>query len=153
MAGRVRVRTDTLMRRIFRAERLEDVMKLNAPSMGAESFCACLADLCRELDTVPERVIRGSEIDRSYGHQLFNGTRKPSRDKVLQLAFGFGLGVEQTQRLLRAAGKSPLYPRLERDTVVLFALDKSLGILEVQELLERYGMTPLGGIRKYEQPT
>lgn len=153
MTRSTRVRTDTLMRRIFRSERLEDVMNQNAASMHSEDFRQCLAALCRELGTVPERVIRGAEIDRSYGHQLFNGTRSPSRDKVLQLAFGFGLSVDQAQRLLRSAGKSLLYPRLERDTVILFALSKSMTILQAQELLERYDMTPLGGIRKYEKST
>lgn len=151
MVRSLRLRTDTLMRRIFKASNVEDVLKQNAPSMQAENFCACLNDLCRELGAVPEQVIRRSQIDRSYGHQLFNGTRKPSRDKVLQLAFGFGLNVDQAQRLLRSAGKSLLYPRLQRDTIILFALDKGMTLFELQELLERYEATPLGGNRKYEQ--
>ena len=62
---------------------------------------------------LPAQVIERSQIERTYGHQLFNGTRRPSRDKVLQLALGLGLSVDETQRLLRAAGKSPLYPRLK----------------------------------------
>jgi len=151
MARGMRLRTDTLMRRIFRANDVDEVLRQNAPAMHGEDFCECLNALCRELDDVPEQVIKRSQIDRSYGHQLFNGTRKPSRDKVLQLAFGFGLDVDQTQRLLRSAGKSPLYPRLRRDTVILFALGKSMGLFELQELLERYEMTTLGGVRKYEQ--
>ena len=137
MAGGIRLRTDTLMRRIFKAESVEDALRQNAPSMHSEGFCECLNKLCREQNAVPEQVIRRAQIDRSYGHQLFNGTRKPSRDKVLQLAFGFGLDVEQTQRLLRAAGKSLLYPRLRRDTVILFALGKSMSVFELQELLEQ----------------
>ena len=76
---------------------------------------------------------------------MFNGTRRPSRDKVIQLAFGFGLGVDETQRLLRAADKSLLYPRLKRDAVILYGLQKSLPILAVQENLVKYGLTMLGG--------
>jgi hypothetical protein len=78
-----------------------------------------------------------------------NGTRQPSRDKVLQLAFGLRLTVDEAQRLLRAADKSPLYPRLKRDAVVLFALNKSLSILETQNLLSGEGLTPLGGASKH----
>ncbi len=151
MARPMRLRTDTLMRRIFKANNVEDVLKQNAPSMEDGGFCECLNALCREKGAVPEQVIRRAQIDRSYGHQLFNGTRKPSRDKVLQLAFGLGLDVDQTQKLLRLAGKNPLYPRLRRDVVVLFALGKSMSLFEVQELLERYEMTPLGGVRSFEQ--
>ena len=93
----------------------------------------------------PLRVIEQAQIERTYGHQLFNGTRRPSRDKVLQLALGMGLNVDETQQLLRAALKSPLYPRLKRDAVVLFGLQKGLPLLAVQESLTKYGLSLLGG--------
>ena len=146
-----RVRTDTLMRRIFKADTLDELLRQNAPSMQAEPFSAHLAALCAQRGLVPERVIRRAEIDRSYGHQLFNGTRQPSRDKVLQLALGMGLSVDEAQRLLRAADRSPLYPRIKRDAVVLFALGKSLGVNEVQALLVQHGLTPLGGVNRHDE--
>ena len=34
-----------------------------------------LARLCAERETARERVIQRAQIERSYGHQLFNGTR------------------------------------------------------------------------------
>lgn len=152
MANRsVRVRTDTLMRRIFKADGLDELLRQNAPSMQVEPFGACLAALCDRRGLVPERVIKRAEIDRSYGHQLFNGTRQPSRDKVLQLALGMGLDVDETQKLLRAAGRSPLYPRIKRDAVVLFALSRSMGVVEVQAMLAQHELTPLGGVTTREE--
>ena len=145
-----RVRTDTLMRRIIKADALDDVLRQNETSMHTPPFNHYLAALCRERALVPERVIRESDIDRSYGHQLFNGLRQPSRDKALQLAFGLKLGVSQAQELLRVAGKSQLYPRLKRDAIILFALNKSMSVLELQSLLNHYGMTPLGGIVRHD---
>lgn len=145
----MRVRTDTLMRRIFKASALDELLRQNEASLGQESFTECLDALCQGKRMIPEQAIRRAEIDRSYGHQLFNGTRQPSRDKVLQLAFGLRLTVDEAQRLLRAADKSPLYPRLKRDAVVLFALNKSLSILETQNLLSGEGLTPLGGASKH----
>lgn len=150
MAARtIRVRTDTLMRRIFKASALDDVFRQNEASMVSESFVECLTAMCAEKGMIPERVIRNSEIDRSYGHQLFNGTRQPSRDKVLQLAFGLGLRVDEAQRLLRSADKSPLYPRIKRDAAVLFGLGKSMNILEVQSLLTQNDLTQLGGATRH----
>ena len=146
-----RVRTDTLMRRIFKADKLDDLMAQNEVSMQAGSFCEYINALCQSMGLVPERVIRRAEIDRTYGHQLFNGRRKPSRDKVLQLAFGFGLDVDSTQKLLREAGLSELYPRLKRDAIVLFCLNKGISLMETQELLLRYGLSQLGGVQKYEE--
>ena len=145
-----RVRTDTLMRRIFKANTLDDMLRQNEASMQALPFNHYLAGLCHERALVPERVIRESEIDRSYGHQLFNGLRQPSRDKALQLAFGLKLSVNEAQELLRVAGKSQLYPRLKRDAIILFALSKSMSVLEVQSLLNHYGMTPLGGVVRHD---
>ena len=64
---------------------------------------------------------------------------------MLQLALGLGLSVDETQRLLRAAAKSQLYPRLKRDAVILYGIQKKLPILAVQESLTKYALTLLGG--------
>ena len=146
----LRVRTETLMRRIIKADKLEDMLRSNEASMDSVDFSTYINELCAARNEVAERVIRRSEIDRTYGHQLFNGARHPSRDKVLQLAFGFGLNVEETQNLLRRAGKSLLYPRLKRDAVILFCLNKSMNVLETQERLSAVGLTQLGSMPKYE---
>lgn len=142
-----KVNTNTLMRRLFKANDLDAYMKGNESQFGAPDFHALLGDLCEERGLLPARVIEQSQIERTYGHQLFNGTRRPSRDKVLQLAIGMGLNVEETQKLLRAAGKSPLYPRLRRDAVILFGIQKSFSIIDVQEALAKYRLTTLGGQR------
>lgn len=140
-----KVNTNTLMKRLFKANDLSSYLLGNEGQLYCPDFCALLKELCNERNLLPARVIEQSQIERTYGHQLFNGTRRPSRDKVIQLAFGFGLGVDETQRLLRAADKSLLYPRLKRDAVILYGLQKSLPILAVQENLVKYGLTMLGG--------
>jgi hypothetical protein len=106
-----------------------------------------IRSLCEERGLVPEQVILRAEIDRTYGHQLFSGVRRPSRDKVIQLALGMELGVDETQKLLRSAGKSELYPRLKREAVILYCLRKGASVLDTQELLSRYGFSLLGSLR------
>ena len=140
-----RINTNTLLKRLFKAEDLDSYLESNALCLGTPDFCALLKSHCERKGLLPAHVIERSQIERTYGHQLFNGTRRPSRDKVLQLALGLGLGVNETQQLLRAAGKSPLYPRLKRDAVILYGLGKSQPLLTVQENLSRYGLTELGG--------
>ena len=103
-----------------------------------------LARLCAERETARERVIQRAQIERSYGHQLFNGTRRPSRDKVIQLAFGFGLDLKQTQELLKIAGQSPLVPQVKRDAAILYCVLHQLPLDEVQKLLENFMMHALG---------
>lgn len=140
-----RIRTSTLLHRLFKAPNLEGFMEGNATAMEIPAFNVYISELCRKMEQVPERVIRQASIERTYGHQLFNGTRKPSRDKVIQLAFGFGLDVDGTQKLLKAAQKNPLYPRIKRDAAILYCISHHIGIVETQSMLNDMGLTLLGG--------
>jgi hypothetical protein len=140
-----RINTNTLLKRLFKAEDLDSYLESNALCLGTPDFCALLKSHCERKGLLPAHVIERSQIERTYGHQLFNGTRRPSRDKVILLALGLGLDVDETQQLLRAAGKSLLYPRLKRDAVILFAVRNRLPVISVQETLTKYGLTMLGG--------
>ena len=139
------VNTNTLMKRLFKAADLDTYLQGNDSYLQAPDFYTLLKSYCQQREMLPAHVIELSQIERTYGHQLFNGTRRPSRDKVIQLALGLGLSVEEAQQLLRSAGKSQLYPRLKRDAVLLYAIQKKLPILAVQESLTKYGLTLLGG--------
>ena len=51
----MRVRTDTLMRRIFKASALDELLRQNEASLGQESFTECLDALCQgKLNCVVE---------------------------------------------------------------------------------------------------
>ena len=141
----VHVRTGTLMRRLFSTKSIDDYLRQNTQHLKTETFCECLRRHCLEKGLVAEHVIEHAQIERTYGHQLFNGTRNPSRDKVLQFAFGLGLSVEETQQLLRSAAKSLLYPRIRRDAIVIYALKEHWKMTDVQEVLDEYHLSLLGG--------
>ena len=141
-----RINTDSLMKRIFRTKSLTSFFEHNEQYMQPVDFCGMLSSLCEERDLVPERVILRAQIDRTYGHQLFNGTRRPSRDKVIQLSIAMGLSLEETKRLLQAAGKSTLYPRLKRDTAIIYCLKNRLSMADTQAILQEHGLMPLGEV-------
>ena len=88
-------------------------------------------------------VVRRSLLDRTYLYQIFRGERLPSRDKLLAIAFGMGLTVEETQRTLRLGGYSELYPRVERDALILFAILHGYKITEADSLLIDHGCDTL----------
>ena len=143
-----KVRTSTLLRRLFKAPNLNGFIENHADAIRTPSFHEYISELCKAVDQVPERVIRQSSIERTYGHQLFNGTRKPSRDKVIQLAFGFCLDVDGTQKLLRMAQKSPLYPRIKRDAAILYCISHHMCVMDAQSILHDLQLTLLGGTEK-----
>ena len=69
--------------------------------------------------------------------------RAPGRDIVLRLALVLALTPEETQRLLRAAQRGALYPRVRRDAAVIFCLNRGLSLLEADDLLRSLGEDPL----------
>jgi len=128
--------TDTLLSRIFKTTSLDRFVRRYDDELNrVPPFSDYITNLARERGTAPERVIKKADIVRTYGHQLFNGTRKPTRDRVIQLAFGFGLSYEETQKLLTIARKSSLYPKIKRDAVIIFALRNDYDIVAVNSAL------------------
>ena len=80
-------------------------------------------------------VIRDSGLDHAYVYQIFKGEKRPSRDKLICLAFGLHLNEKETQRMLKLGGCSELYPRVPRDAIILYAIQRGMDIQKTEELL------------------
>lgn len=142
------IRTSTLLRRLFKAPNLETFMKKNMQEVTMPLFSEYIIALSKKQGEVPERIINRAGIERSFGHQLFKGSKNPSRDTVIQLAFGFQMNVDDTQYLLQIAQKSILYPKFDRDAAILYCINKGLSFIETQNVLHGIGATVLGGKKK-----
>ena len=57
-------------------------------------------------------IIKRSELSEVYAYQIFSGQRHPDRKKLLCLAVGLLLNLEETQTLLKCAGYAPLYEKI-----------------------------------------
>ena len=66
------------------------------------------------------------------------------RDKLIQIAFGFGLTLEETQNLLKSAGKSVLHPKSKRDAAIIFGISHHMDMMEMQYLLTSIEVPLLG---------
>ncbi len=98
-----------------------------------------LSELLAARDLTVREVIRACNLDRSYGYQLFNGTRRPTRDTLLTLALALHLPEAEAQRLLKIGGRRGLYARDRRDAAVLYALTHDLGLEGADKLLRSLG--------------
>lgn len=61
-------------------------------------------------------------IDRSYGYQILNGTRIPTRECLIRIGLLLGLSVEDFQRMLNIAGRPSLYVKNMFDAKVFYAI-------------------------------
>lgn len=132
--------TTRLLNELKNAKSFVGFADKNADTFSDESISDYLQRICFERDVELAEVIKRSGIDRTYGYQLFNGRRLPSRDKLIQLGFGFPLVLSELQMLLRMAGKSQLYPKIRRDAAIIYGLNNNYTVIQMQELLEEQGL-------------
>ena len=145
-----RVRTSELLQKLLKAVTLRQFIRQNGKNMDIPRFHDYITNLSREKQMPPASVIKNSGIDRTFGYQIFSGKRTPSRDKVIQLAFGFRLDYEETQELLKIARRSELYPKIQRDAVFIYALSNCLPLIDVQTALSELSLPLLGEVARDE---
>ena len=117
----------------------QDPSLLKEDMFSTPSLAVYLNGLLYDHGLSVQDVVVGCNLDRSYGYQLFNGTRRPTRDFLLRLALWLHLSEGETQRLLKIAGRQPLYARSRRDAAVLYGLTHGLSAEKTQELLAGLG--------------
>lgn len=135
--------TDDLMKTLSNSPNAKQFIKDNGSELLDCTLSEYLEHLLNSKNMKKSDVIRLTNLDRTYAYQIFNGSRKPNRDKLLQLAFGFGLSADETQTLLKVAREPLLYPRVERDVFILAALYNKNTLLECNEILLDNNLEPL----------
>ncbi len=139
-------KTEELMTELKNENNLGDFINKNKKMFLDKPLTSYLEKLLQKYNIKKAEVIKRSSLATAYGYQIFDGRREPKRDKVIQLAFGFGLTLEETQTLLKCAGHSELFPKVKRDVLFIYAINNRLDINEVEQLLFRMGEKSLEGI-------
>ena len=116
----------------------------NKEYMVSSNLAQLLEELLLRKGLKKSQVIKNAELSEVYGYQIFSGVRVPERKKLLCLAIGMELNIEETQQLLKCAGYSQLYVKLPFDSIVLYGLCKGLSVIQINELLYEYSLETLG---------
>lgn len=135
--------TDELLHFLADAAQLETAMAELDGEFTAPSFPECLEQQMRRHRLSIAELGAAAQLSRSFMYQIHSGDRSPGRDIVLRLALVMGLTVEDTQRMLRAADRGKLYPKVRRDAAILYALTHHISLAETDELLESLGEVTL----------
>ena len=139
------ISTRELWAQLFHATSVETFLNDSAQAFSIPSFSDYITNLCQSRNEKPEHVIARAGLDKSFGHRLFTGKRNPSRDTVLQLAFGFVMTTDETQQLLKIARNTPLHPKVKRDAVIAFCLHNKMKLIDTQQVLHNHNLPLLGG--------
>ena len=114
---------------------LADYLNQHTLPKGDLSFSAAFQTLLEQHNLKKADVIQDSNLDRTYAYQILNGSKSPSRNKILALGIAAGFSVKEIRRLLECANAGILYSRSARDAVILYGIEIRLGLLRINELL------------------
>ena len=118
---------------------LEDTLK----SIYTESFEKHLQQLINKKGLKNSEVYATANISKQYFSKLLKGQVKPSKEKVLALAVGLRLNLDETVDFLRIAGYA-LSPISQTDAVVrYFILHEDYNVIKIDIVLFDYGLDPL----------
>ena len=88
------------------------------------SLAEYINELVEEKKTKIADVARKAHMSSSYLYKLGEGKRKsPTRNKALQICFGLGLDIDESNELLKLAGVGVLYSKIARDSIIMFCLE------------------------------
>lgn len=131
--------TNQLVNELKQADDCFEFVRENVDEFEQVTLTEKLEILLKKYNKSKIDVIKDAGLDITYGYQIFDGRKKPRRDKLLQLAFGFPLSVEETNELFRAGGVSSLYVRCKREAICMYCLEQRLNLDECNSMLYKAG--------------
>lgn len=117
----------------------------NSEYINDTSLADYLNDIIEKKKLKKAEIIKKAEISEVYAYQIFSGIRKkPERGKLLCLAFGMELNLNETQELLKISGYSQLYVKKPFDSVIIYAICNQLSVVDTNNLLYDYDLETIG---------
>lgn len=116
----------------------------NTDVIAKTKISDCLNGIIENKGLKKAEIVRKSEMSEVYAYQILSGIRVPERKKLLCIAFGMELSLDEVQNLLKSTGYAPLYAKNPFDCILIYAFYKHLNILETNAILYDYGEETLG---------
>ena len=137
--------TQQLIVQLLDAPSIESFIQIYQRRLEHSVFNEYITALADRMGMTKATIIRDAGLSETYGYQVFKGTRKPSRETVIGLAFGFQADIELTQRLLKAAEERELYPKIPREAVIYYCIEHGINLIDTQNKLNSLSMQLIGG--------
>lgn len=103
-------------------------------------FSGYLQSLMEYHDLKKNEIIAKTNIQRNYAYQIFDGSKHPGRDKVLQIAIAMRLDLHQTNNLLALSNNGSLYAKVKEDAILIYAIHHHYNLMKTNELLDAHGL-------------
>ncbi len=111
---------------------------------GYDTFAQYFNEYIGENNLILSEVIDRSGISKNYAYNIVNGSRNPSRDKIIALCIGAGMNVSTCNRALKIAKEGVLYPKDERDARIIIGINSGITkVIDINIVLEQAGLQGL----------
>ena len=134
--------TDELLKALKNAKDIQSFFNKNEDKFIKETPSSFLNHIIDTKGMTVAQVVKVSGSNE-YVYKVFNGTRKPSRNILITVAFGVELSFEETQLLLRISKQAVLDSRDKRDSIIIYGLINHLSIYEVDDLLYKHDLVTI----------
>ena len=131
--------TGLLQSELKNAKNLAEFFAENLYALKEKTVSDYLMEMLIKYDVEKNDVVAKSGMSGTYPYQIFDGKKTAGRDKLIQIAFGFPMSLEETQRLLKYGGHNELYVKVKRDAYIMFALEKKYDVHQLNGLLFECG--------------
>ena len=91
--------TDELLKILKNYNNIEEFIEDNTEDIKNTTFVQYITECLNNCNLTKAQVIEKSNIQKNYAYQIFSGSKKPSRNKVLALSISMGLDTDATNRL------------------------------------------------------
>ncbi|MCR4674928.1 MAG: hypothetical protein K5675_07945 [Lachnospiraceae bacterium] len=135
--------TGNLLDILKSATSIDDYFKKVEDNMINTSLAEELNNIILNKNLKTSKLFSEANIDRSYGYDILNNKKHPSRNKLLALLFAMHLSDDEVQTLLKTTGYPQLYAKDTRDSIILFAFHNNYSLDQVNDALYDMGFETL----------
>jgi len=113
--------------------------------MLSSPFSKLLNEHMSNLGVTSPEVYKRAQIDKTtFSKMLSNPYYSPTKDTAIAVCIGLTLNLQETERLLKAAGYT-LSTSILRDVVIRYCIESHIfNVISVNCLLEKFDCRPLG---------
>lgn len=133
------ISTTQLITLLNQSTPLENILEI-IPDLDFVSYL----ETCLEKKGLKKsEVIAQTNMQKNYAYQICNGTKKGSKDKIIQLALAMRLNLHDTNNLLSLSNNGLLYAKVKKDAILIYALQHHYNLFKTNELLIAHGFDAL----------
>lgn len=138
-------KTKDLMDKLMSTDTPEDLgsymeaIRDKYPNSLSSYFKAVLAEKGMSIADMQKE----SGIDRTYIYQIMDGSKNPTKDKIVAMAIACRMTLPECQRALEIADTGILYAKSRRDALIIYAISNGLNIRDLNGLFEEYDLPQL----------